>query len=83
MEWVIAHDQLFKEVEKPEFIAMINYTHHTGMLVKIPKRNGIKLSLIKMGDQMIEDVRKMFLVGYLYLLIVYYADSRIDPERKG
>ena len=83
MEWVIACDQPFEEVEKPEFIAMMNYTHHTGASVKIPKRNGIKLRLIKMGDQTIEDVRKMFLVGYSYLPIVYYADSGVDPGRKG
>jgi hypothetical protein len=62
MEWVIACDQPFEEVERPEFIAMMNYTHHTGTSLKIPKRNGIKLRVMKMGDNTIEDVRNMFSV---------------------
>jgi hypothetical protein len=62
MEWVIACDQPFEEVERPEFIAMMNYVHHTGTSLKIPKCNGIKLHLIKMGDNTIKDVHNMFLV---------------------
>jgi hypothetical protein len=62
MEWVIACDQPFEEVERPEFITMMNYTYHTGTPLKIPKRDGIKRRLIKMGDDTIEDVRKMFSV---------------------
>ena len=62
MEWVIACDQPFEEVQRPEFIAMMNYTHHSGTLLKIPKRNGIKRCLMKMGDDTIENVCRMFLV---------------------
>ena len=63
MEWVIACDQPFEEVQRPEFIAMMNYMHHVvGTGLKIPKRNGIKRRLMKMGDDTIDDVRKMFLV---------------------
>jgi hypothetical protein len=64
MEWVIACDQPFEEVERPEFIAMMDYTHHAvaGTSLKIPKRDGIKRRLMKMGDDTIEDVRKMFSV---------------------
>jgi hypothetical protein len=62
MEWVITCDQPFEEVERPEFITMMNYAHHTGTLLKIPKCNGIKLCLMKMGDDTIEDIHNMFLV---------------------
>jgi len=41
MEWIIAYDQPFKEVERPEFVMMMNYTYHTGTPLKIPKCNGI------------------------------------------
>ena len=69
MEWVIACDQPFEEVQRPEFIAMMNYTHHSGTSLKIPKRDGIKRRLMKMGDDTIESVRKMFLVWtHIYLL---------------
>jgi len=62
MEWIVACDQPFEEVERPEFIAMMNCTHHTGTQLKIPKRDAIKRRLMKMGDESIEDVRKMFSV---------------------
>ncbi len=62
MEWVIACDQPFEEVERPEFVVMMNYTHHTGTPLKIPKCNGIKWHLMKMGDDTIEDIHNMFSV---------------------
>jgi len=62
MEWVIACDQLFEEVEWPKFIALMNYMHYTSTLLNILKCNGIKWRLIKMGDNTIEDVCNMFLV---------------------
>jgi len=66
MEWVIACDQPFEEVERPEFIAMMNYTHHAGTSLKIPKRDGIKQRLMKMGSETIEDIRKMFSVWFYF-----------------
>ena len=69
MEWIIACDQLFEEVERPGFAAMMNYTHHSGNTLKIPKRDGIKRRLMKMGDDTIDSVRKMFSVRiYISLL---------------
>ncbi len=62
MEWVVVCDQPFEEVERPEFIAMMNYTHHASTLLNIPGHNGIKWCLMKMGDNTIDGVRKMFLV---------------------
>ncbi|KAH9160626.1 hypothetical protein EDB89DRAFT_871052 [Lactarius sanguifluus] len=62
-EWIIACDQPFDEVEKPEFIAMMNATHRaaSGGPLKIPKREGIKRRVMKMGEETIEGVREMFL----------------------
>jgi hypothetical protein len=62
MEWIVACDQPFEEVERPEFITMMNCTHHTGTPLKIPKCDAIKWRLMKMGDESVEDVRKMFSV---------------------
>jgi hypothetical protein len=70
MEWVVACDQPFKEVERPEFIAMMNYTHHAGTSLNIPGRNGIKQRLMKMGDDTIDGVHKMFLVHSFLPLVV-------------
>jgi hypothetical protein len=62
MEWIIACDQPFEEVERPEFITMMNLTRHNGSSLDIPGRNGIKRRLMKMGNDTIEDVRNMFSV---------------------
>jgi hypothetical protein len=64
MEWIIACDQPFEEVEQPKFIAMMDYTHHAmaDTSLKILKCDSIKQRLMKMGDDTIEDVSKMFSV---------------------
>jgi hypothetical protein len=62
MEWIVACDQPFEEVERPEFITMMNYAHHTGTPLKILGRNGIKRRLVKMGDETVEGLREMFSV---------------------
>jgi len=70
MEWVIACDQPFEEVQHPEFFAMMNYMHHSGTSLEIPKHNGIKWHLIKMGNEIIDSVHKMFLV-WTYTFLLY------------
>jgi hypothetical protein len=63
MEWIITCDQPFDKVEKPEFTAMMSYMHHqTGSLLKIPKCDGIKWCLMKMGDDTVKEVHEMFSV---------------------
>jgi len=66
MEWVVACDQPFEETKRPEFIAMMNYTHHTGAPLKIPGCNGIKRHLMKMGNDTIEDIRNIFSVRFIF-----------------
>lgn len=65
-EWIVACDQPFDEVEKQEFITMMNFARHTGPL-KIPKREGIKRRVMKMGEEIIEGVREMFMVCCFFL----------------
>ena len=61
-EWIIACDQPFEEVEKPEFITMMNFMYCSGGALKIPKRKGIKHWVMKMGDETIEGICEMFMV---------------------
>ena len=70
MEWVVACDQPFEEVDRPEFIAMMNYTHRAASTsLKLPGRNGIKRHLMAMGEETIKEVQSMFSVrSYPYLL---------------
>ena len=41
---------------------MMNFTHRSGGPLKIPKREGIKRRVMKMGEETIEGVRNMFTV---------------------
>jgi len=61
MEWVIACDQPFEEVDQPEFIAIMNYTHRAAdTSLKLLRRNGIKRCLMAMGEETIKEVQSMF-----------------------
>ena len=59
-EWVVACDQPFDEVEKPEFNRMLQYAHQDEL--KILGRNVIKRRVMKMGEDVVEETRLMFLV---------------------
>ncbi|EEB92505.1 hypothetical protein MPER_08973, partial [Moniliophthora perniciosa FA553] len=59
VEWIVACDQPFDEVEKPEFIAMITYAHHRGGL-RIPGRHGIRDRVMKLGEKIFDETREMF-----------------------
>ena len=61
-EWVVACDQPFDEVEKPEFVNLMEYTHCARDSFKMLKWDGIKHRIMKMGDEMIEGNCKMFSV---------------------
>jgi hypothetical protein len=74
MEWVVACDQPFDEVEKPEFIALMEYTHHGSSLnFRVPGRNVVKSRVMKMGEDTVEGTRKMFevrdfIIAHLFIL---------------
>ena len=69
-------------MERLEFIALMNYTHYAGNLLKISKHDGVKCHLIKMGDNTIKDIFKMFLVCS-YLLIEQCTNFGVDSGGKG
>jgi hypothetical protein len=59
-EWVVDCDQPFDKVEKPEFNRMLYYAHQDEL--KIPGRNAVKRRVMKMGEDVVEETRQMFLV---------------------
>ena len=64
-EWVVACDQPFDEVEKPKFIDLMEYTHHSGESLKLIKCDAVKRHTMEMGDETIEGVGEMFLFEFL------------------
>ena len=62
-EWIVTCDQPFSEVEQPEFVKLLNYTHHaTTSQLKIPQRKSIKRQVMKMGEETIKGVCEKFSV---------------------
>ncbi|GLB44045.1 putative protein dimerization activity [Lyophyllum shimeji] len=59
-KWVIACDQPFDAVEKPEYIDMMNYAHHPASSIKLPSREGVRRRVMKMGEDTVKGIRKMF-----------------------
>ena len=61
----------------------MNFTHHTGHPLKIPKRDAIKRRVIKMGEETIEGVHEMFLVRLGPFIITLVLIVRVEARRKS
>jgi hypothetical protein len=62
--WIIACDQPFDEVEKPEFIDMMKYGHHAVPDFNLPKREGVQRRVMKLGEKTINDIKELFAVSF-------------------
>lgn len=62
--WIIACDQPFEEVERPEFIEMMQYGHHAVPNFSLPQREGVQRRVMKLGEKTINDIREIFAVGF-------------------
>ncbi|KAF9494850.1 hypothetical protein BDN71DRAFT_1507353 [Pleurotus eryngii] len=60
IEWIIACNQQFEEVEHPQLRQLLEYTHHSVKPLHIPHRTTIKTHVMKMGKDKIDDIKKMF-----------------------
>ena len=66
VEWMVACDQPFTEVDRPEFRDMLTYAHHPSPTLKIPHCNAIKPHMMKMGDDCVEATKEMFTVSVFH-----------------
>ena len=71
-EWIIACDQPFDEVDKPELRSLLTYVHHPSSTLKIPHRDGIKRRAMKMGADVVDGVKQMFAVGVFWVTLWMY-----------
>ena len=58
-EWVVACDQPFEEVERPEFRRLLEYTHMGSKPLSIPHRTALKDRIVKMGKTTVEGIQKL------------------------
>ncbi|KAF8812195.1 hypothetical protein BYT27DRAFT_7221221 [Phlegmacium glaucopus] len=63
LKWVVACDQPFDKVEKPEFKKLMEYTRHCAQPLKMPGQNGIKRRVMDMGEGGINETKIMFAVA--------------------
>jgi hypothetical protein len=72
-------------VEKPEFIAMMNHTHHGRGPLKLPKHEGMKRRVMKMGEDTVEGIHEMFSASLLcvkFVQIKLLISSKQELESK-
>lgn len=72
-KYIVATDQSFSIVESPEFIRLMEYTHHGSTLnFSIPGRTAIRSRIMKMGEDTVEGTRKMFKVCKILIFDFLY-----------
>ena len=79
-EWVVACDQPFEEVERPEFRRLLEYTHMGSKPLDIPHQTSLKNRIMMMGKDTVEGIRNMVTVRNLssnsgYPLSVCFRNS--------
>ena len=65
VEWQVACDQSFDEVEKPEFRRLLEYVHRRA--ITIPSRATARRRLNDMGKNAVTETKEMFEVSLVYL----------------
>lgn len=60
---MIACDQPFEEVDKPEFRELLTYVRHSGASFTIPGREAMRRRVMKLGEVELEATREMFTVS--------------------
>ncbi|KAK7013893.1 hypothetical protein R3P38DRAFT_3277656 [Favolaschia claudopus] len=82
-EWMVTCDQPFDEVEKPEFIWLMEYTHHRSTLnFRVPGRKAITTKIMKMGEDTVDGTRKMFQELKPKRVYTYDDDGEYEEEDK-
>lgn len=61
-EWIVACDQPFEEVDRPEFRRLIQFAHGDEPL-SIPHRKAMKEKIVKMGAETLESIKSTISVG--------------------
>lgn len=82
IEWMIACDQPFNKVEKPEFIAAMSYGRSTSKFT-LPKQEGIQRQIMKLGHEAVEEIRTMFVVRFLHCYFLKFLLVQIGFGRQN
>jgi hypothetical protein len=58
-EWIVACDQPFEEVDRPEFRRLLEYIHMGSKPLDIPHRGAIKDRIMKLGKSTVQGIQKI------------------------
>ena len=67
IEWMVTCDQLFDEVQKPEFVSMMEYGRDPKTF-SLPKRDGVRRRVMKLGEETVQETKDIFAVCFFVLL---------------
>ncbi|KAK6981508.1 Transposase-like protein, partial [Favolaschia claudopus] len=62
VEWLVACDQPFSEVERPEFQDLLHYVHHREPALEIPSGKTVKRRIDDMLPELITELKSFFAV---------------------
>ncbi|KAJ7222091.1 hypothetical protein GGX14DRAFT_352574, partial [Mycena pura] len=64
VEWLVACDQPFQEVERPEFRRLLNYVYHRTTPLNIPSAKTVKRHVMEMGVELEQKLSKYLAVSH-------------------
>jgi hypothetical protein len=68
IEWIVTCDQPFDEVQKPEFISMMEYGRDPKTF-SLPMRDGARWRVMKLGDKTIQENTEFFAVCFCFIIL--------------
>ncbi|KAF8071963.1 hypothetical protein FPV67DRAFT_1412468, partial [Lyophyllum atratum] len=74
IQWIAACDQPFEEVEKPEFIAMMEYGRDPTKF-SLPKKDGVRRRVMKLGEKTIAETRDLSAVSFS--LDLFFSEPKV------
>jgi hypothetical protein len=64
VEWLVACDQPFQEVDRAEFRSLLEHVHHSSEKFTIPGMSTIQRRVEKMGDELKKKLVAFFAVSW-------------------
>jgi hypothetical protein len=63
VKWIVASDTPFTEVEVPEFVELLQYTHSSSDALRVPSSWTVKQRALKMSKTTIDEIKQLFAVS--------------------
>ncbi|KAJ7730114.1 hypothetical protein DFH07DRAFT_756455, partial [Mycena maculata] len=73
LEWLVACDQPFQEVERPEFRRLLKYVHHRSHGLRVPSASTVQRKVIAMGTELEKELHSFFFAVSRHLETVYFV----------